>query len=96
MTVKSLSDMQKIEIGDLYLFRSYSIQQLATIYKRSSRTIIRALEERGCYTIKKRVRKPKPSPAPVPVVIPTKTSWWKRIFSNMKFTYTGRGEGPTA
>jgi hypothetical protein len=92
MTVKSLTDIEKAQIDDLYTQGVYTIPELALIYNRSRRTVIRALEEQGAYTIKKRAPKPKP----VPVVIPTKTPWWKRVIDGFRFTYLGRGEGPTA
>ena len=90
MTVRSLTDVQKAQVDALYTQGVYTIPELAIIYQRSRRTIIRTLNEQGAYTIKRRAPKPKP----VPVVIPTKTPWWKRLFANMKFTYTGREDGP--
>ena len=92
MTVRSLNETQKGQIADLYFAGHYTVPELAALYERSSRTINRALEEKGCSPVKHR----KPKPAPVPVVIPTKTPWWKRIFSNMTFTYVGRWPGPRA
>jgi hypothetical protein len=73
MTVKSLSPVQKAEIAVSYSYGKYTVNELATIYDRSSRTIIRALEEQGIKDVVKK-RKPK-----VPVTIPTKTPWWKRV-----------------
>ena len=47
MTVKSLSSMDKMYIIDAFLAKTKTLNELALIYSRSRRTIIRAIEEHG-------------------------------------------------
>ena len=80
MTVKSLTDLQKSYIGDLYRSQIYTIPELALLYERSRRTIIRALDEQGAYTIKRRIPKPKL----LPVAIQTNIPWYQRAATVVK------------
>ena len=77
MTVKSLTDEQKIAVARSFSF-GVSITILAEQHQKSRRTIIRTLEELGINPgIKKRQRLPKPTA--LPTMIPTKTPWWRRV-----------------
>jgi hypothetical protein len=59
MTVKCLSEAAKQNIAAGFSLHIYTINQLANMYVRSRRTIIRVLEEKGIDPgVKHRVKKP--------------------------------------
>lgn len=59
MTVKCLSEGAKHHIASSFSYHVYTINQLAIMYGRSRRTIIRVLEEQGVDPgVKHRVKKP--------------------------------------
>ena len=98
MTVKSLSATQKHSIAEDFKNGVFTIDGLAVWYFTSRRTIIRVLEEQGCAPpVKKRNRKPKETPpVQISVVIPTKTPWWKKIFTKEAYVKVGFWPGPRA
>ena len=98
MTVKSLSATAKRNIANDFKNGTFTIDALAVWYFSSRRTIMRVLEEQGCApVVKKRNRKPKEvPPVQIPVVIPTKTPWWKKIFTKEAYVNVGMWPGPRA
>lgn len=96
MTVKSLSEVQKDRIVTYFTTKTtiYSqpksavINEMAILFERHRRTIIRVLEERRIDTgVKPRTKKPE-KPA-VKVVIPTRTPWYRRIFQTLTLGLVG-------
>ena len=93
MTVKSLSEDQKDRIVAFFTYRTtiYSqpksavINEMAILYERHRRTIIRALEERGVDPgVKTRIKKePEQGHLPMAIRIRTKTPWYRRLFQSM-------------
>lgn len=82
MTVKSLTDAEKLYIAGKFRNGFSTINELAAEYMRSRRTIIRTLTEQGADPgIKTRAKKVKP--VSVPVVIPTKTPWYRRVIESV-------------
>jgi hypothetical protein len=57
MPVKCLNATEKADIGNKYLFFGNTISSLSYEYKRSRRTIIRVLEERGIAPTRLRQKK---------------------------------------
>jgi hypothetical protein len=57
MPVKCLNATEKADIGNKYLFFGNTVSSLSYEYKRSRRTIIRVLEERGITHTRSRIPK---------------------------------------
>lgn len=92
MPVKSLSEDQKTVIAHYFVTKTATISELAKLYSRSTRTIYRALEERGIDTgVKKRV--PQTKPVPMTQVIFTRPSLWQRIKNWFGYSYTSQTQG---
>lgn len=90
MTVKSLSETQKDYIVSTFLNQVHSINDLATMYKRHRRTIIRALEERGVDPgVKHRTPKPRAVIPQPNMVIRTRTPWYRRLFQTLTLGLVG-------
>ena len=92
MTVKSLSEDQKDHIVASFTTRTWlhgqskssAINELAILYDRHRRTIIRALEERKVDPgVKHRTKKEPAQQIQLPMVIRTKTPWYRRFFQSM-------------
>lgn len=92
MPVKCLEPFEKTSIAHQYLLNNQSISALSYEYRRSRRTIIRVLEERGITYIRRKQRNSYPEmtaavyfPAAetakdsLPKSIPTKTPWYRRF-----------------
>ena len=73
MTVKSLTDTEKTAIAVYWTGRQFTVTELAKLYNRSRRTIIRALEEYGYNPVT-----PRKKPLPI-VVAPDTTPWYKNL-----------------
>jgi transposase len=87
MTVKCLNSLEKTLIVDSFLAGYQSIDEMATMYNRSRRTIIRVLEEQDVDPKIRRRNPPQPDRqqklALKPVVINTKTPWYRKVYETV-------------
>ena len=84
MTVKSLDEYEKQNIANYFCFNQHSISELAVMYGKSRRTIIRTLEEMGVDPgVKHRVKKEQEPASAVPVPRPL---LWNRFLKWVGFS----------